>query len=84
MADDVTVTLTATLDAIKGPTRCAVVDKNGDVINTIMADPNVDAPPDGCTLVPIPPEATVDETWTAYVVGDDVIFADAVVEVAPQ
>ena len=33
--------------------NCAVVDANGVVVNTIVAEPT-DVPPEGCTLVEIP------------------------------
>lgn len=33
--------------------RCAVVDSNNIVINVIMANPAIDIPPEGTTLVPL-------------------------------
>lgn len=43
---------------------CAIVDANGNVVSTVMADPSTDQPPAGCTLVSVPTGASVDSTWS--------------------
>lgn len=46
--------------------RCAVVDlKTGERVNVIMADPERDAPPDGCTLVALESEAPASDAVAA-------------------
>jgi hypothetical protein len=42
---------------------CAVVDKDGNVINMIMADPAWDKAPKGMTIVARPAGSTVDRNW---------------------
>jgi hypothetical protein len=45
--------------------RCAVVNSvSGVIINVILADPSIDPPLPGFSLIEIPDELSVDHTWT--------------------
>jgi hypothetical protein len=43
--------------------RCAVVDASNNVINVIVADPETDLAPDGCTLIALRDDSPVQVGW---------------------
>ena len=45
------------------PQRCALVQGNN-VINIIVADPNLDPAPEGCILIGLPDDSKVAIGWT--------------------
>jgi hypothetical protein len=45
--------------------KCAVVNREGRVVNVIMASPN-DQPPAKCTLVEIPEDSPVTTRWIMF------------------
>lgn len=49
--------------------RCAVIDKDGKVVNTIVADPEKDPAPEGTTLVGIGYAPIDSDAWTASADG---------------